>query len=182
MGKSSRDKGARGELEVAELLREWWDPVEPGCLFKRTPMSGGWGSKEAREGFSTSGDLVTTARRFPFVVEVKRREGWSWKTLDRGAASPVWAWWKQAQKAADEQDGKWPALIWRKSREPWWLMLPEASVQHLTMLDLKSAKRWAWTNALKKKTGLWHPFAIPLAALLAEHPRLFELAEHPLAP
>ncbi len=119
----SRPKGARAELEIAELLRAWWDPLEPGCIFKRTPGSGGWSSPQARAEFRTSGDLVTTARRFRFCVEVKRREQWSDATLLAGRKSPVWKWWKQACKAALESGGDTPLLIFRRSRRPWMAMV-----------------------------------------------------------
>ena len=34
-GERSRRKGAKAELEVAELLRVWWDQYEPGVIFRR---------------------------------------------------------------------------------------------------------------------------------------------------
>jgi hypothetical protein len=118
-----REKGALAEREVAELLRGWWDPLEPGCKFARTPGSGGWSTANNREAFGTAGDLVTTAVLFPFAVEVKRREGWTDGELLAGRRSPVWGWWRQCQKAALEMQ-KVPMLWFRRSRRPWLVIMP----------------------------------------------------------
>lgn len=111
----SRQKGNVAELEVAKLIEAWWQPASPGCKFVRTPLSGGWGGPQVRAGFKASGDLMTTAQNFPFVVEVKRREAWSWATFSKGQRSPVWGWWRQACEAAEEQGGM-PMLWFRQNR------------------------------------------------------------------
>jgi hypothetical protein len=121
---NGRAKGAVAEREIAKLFEDWWQPVEPGCVFKRTPMSGGWASPEARGDFGTAGDLVTTARRFPFAVEVKRREGWNLERLWSGRPSPVWKWWAQARAAAAEMQHKTPLLLMRQSHMDWLAMVP----------------------------------------------------------
>lgn len=119
-----RRKGAEGERETAELLQKWWSRLEPGCIFKRTPLSGGWASPEARAGFKTSGDVITTAERWPWCVEIKRREGWSFDSLIAGhARSPVYGWWEQARTAAREI-GAAPLLLFRQSRQPWYALTP----------------------------------------------------------
>ena len=76
-------KGKVAEREVARLLSEWWGQLEPGAQFVRTPCSGGWSSREVRTGFRASGDIMTTAVRFSFTVESKRREGWSPANFDQ---------------------------------------------------------------------------------------------------
>lgn len=111
-----RAKGVGGELEVAKLLERWWGQVEPGCRFVRVPMSGGWGTPTLRPDFKASGDIATNASRFPFTVEVKRREGWSWERLVACRPSPVWGWWRQAQAQAGEC-GLEPLLWFRRNRE-----------------------------------------------------------------
>lgn len=123
---NGRAKGAAAENEVARMLAEWWVQLEPGCVFKRTPQSGGWSRPDARAEFRTSGDLVTTAKHFPFVVEVKRRERFSDQYL-QGRASPVWEWWRQAQRQAAEQGPEAvPLLVFRRNREPWRALVSEA--------------------------------------------------------
>lgn len=124
---TSRSKGARAELEVAALLQAWWQPVQPGCRFVRTPGSGGWHGRdgaEVRAGFRVSGDIATTATTWPFCVEVKRREGWTMASVLAGRRSPVWGWWRQAVTAAAEGGGLVPMLVMRRNREPWQCVLP----------------------------------------------------------
>jgi hypothetical protein len=116
-----RRKGSAGELEVAKRMEAWWRQLEPGCTFKRTPGSGGWSHGAARRDFRTSGDLVTTATRFPWTVEVKRREV-SFRNFYAGRPSPVWTWWLQAQAQAAEA-GLEPMLLFRRNREPWHMLL-----------------------------------------------------------
>lgn len=120
---NSRNKGAVAEREVAALLQTWWSKFEPGCQFVRTPSSGGWATPELRGEFQAAGDLMTTAKKFPFAIEVKRREGWTLDRLVAGKSSPVWGWWKQCQKAANEMQ-KVPCMWFRKSKEGWFAMLP----------------------------------------------------------
>lgn len=121
---NGRQKGSRAERDVAKMIEAWWCLVEGDARFVRTPLSGGWGGPELRAGFRASGDLMTTAKRFPFAVEVKRRESFSWRTLVDGRQSPVWAWWAQTVRAADEM-GATPMLWVRRSNEPWLVLLPE---------------------------------------------------------
>jgi hypothetical protein len=122
----SRQKGARAELAVAKLFQAWWDRLEPGCIFRRTPGSGGWSKGAAQGEFNTAGDLVTSAEWFPWTVEIKARESWSWKNVLTAKKSPVWSWWEQAQAAAAIEK-KDPLLVFRHNREPWFCMIASAS-------------------------------------------------------
>lgn len=130
---NGRAKGCRGEREVAKLIAEWWGSVEPGGEFVRTPSSGGWATPQLRGAFRAAGDLMTTAATWPFTVEVKYRENWKDGTLLAGMKSPVWGWWAQAVKAAEEE-GRQPMLWLRRSREPWRVMLPKAALVGPTRL------------------------------------------------
>lgn len=156
MGVQGRPKGCKAEIEVAKILEPWWSKHEPlapdghPIRFVRTPLSGGWGGKDTRSGFKASGDLMTTARRFPFTVEVKRREGWSWKNLLAGKNSPVWGWWRQAIDQGVEMNQA-PLLWLRHNRESWSVMVPFAVLsRHVTrkcavkdgMLCGDGAVRW----------------------------------------
>lgn len=122
---NGRQKGSKSEREVAGLFRAWWEPFEPGVLFARTPLSGGWGTAQGREAWRVSGDIMTTSTIWPWSVEVKRREAWSWQRVYDMAESPVWGWWRQCCRAAAEERRS-PMLWFRKSREPWRVMVPEA--------------------------------------------------------
>lgn len=129
MAVNGRRKGNVAEREIAKLLQEWWSKVEPDCQFVRTPLSGGWSSAKVRGDFRASGDIMTTAKQFPFVVEAKRREQWSMDSFEKGNRSPVWRWWKQSQKQADEANGL-PMLWIRKNHVEWFVVVgKEAFVQ-----------------------------------------------------
>jgi hypothetical protein len=122
--KNGKAKGARAELEVAKLIELWWAAFEPGVSFKRAPLSGGWahGTSAQRE-FGTAGDIITKAKHFPWSIEVKRRENWSFDVFKAGKPSPVWGWWKQACQQG-ETTGKRPMLWFRQSRGEWWVLVP----------------------------------------------------------
>lgn len=155
-----RAKGSKAEIDVAKRFKAWWSPLEPS-EFVRTPLSGGWGGKDLRAGFRASGDIMTTAPRFPFTVEVKRREGWAWKPLIAGKKSPVWGWWEQAVGQAKEMGGI-PLLIFRKNREEWNLMLPHAAFLRARptkthMIDVVAA--WYPDEIGERASGV-HPIVV----------------------
>lgn len=134
----SRQKGNAAEREVAKIIEHWWQPFEPEAHFVRTPLSGGWGGPSLRGTFGAAGDLMTTSKTFPFAVEVKRREGWTWGRLLKGKPSPVWDWWLQAQVQGEEMQ-KIPMLWLRKNREPaWHIMLPAWTLDVWGMVPVHS--------------------------------------------
>lgn len=172
-----RPKGCKAEIEVAKTLEPWWAKLEPECKFVRTPLSGGWGGKEVRAGFKASGDLMTTAKRFPFAVEVKRREGWSWKTLLGSKKCPVWVWWHQAIGQAEEM-GTEPTLWVRKNREPWFVMLPCRLLMGFTMKDLKAV--WApdelAANGVDYGELAYFPWMVTAEMFLSKGPEFWAVA------
>lgn len=128
MSFGSRQKGSVAEREVAKLIKTWWEQISPGCEVTRTPLSGGWGGPEIRSGFNASGDLMFTDGSFPWAVEIKRREGWSYDQFIAGKRSPVRKWWAQTVKAADEMN-KEPMLWMRKNHMPWHIVLRDDESQ-----------------------------------------------------
>jgi hypothetical protein len=121
----SRQKGSVAEREVAKLLEGWWSPVEPGCRYVKTPLSGGWSTPQVRGDFRVSGDLATTAKLWPFTIEVKRRESWAWAPFLAGKPTPILGWWRQALAQSVEMNLE-PMLWFRHNREPWNVMFPSA--------------------------------------------------------
>lgn len=89
MSRAERDKGSRGELEVAAIFRA------AGFDCDRTPNSGG---------LRIAGDLYGAA--LPYHVEVKRQE----------VARP-WLW--IAQATADAPAGAVPLVAFRRNHSPW---------------------------------------------------------------
>jgi hypothetical protein len=119
---NGRQKGSGAEREVAKAIQTWWQFVDSSAKFVRTPLSGGWSTPQVRGEFRASGDLMTTSVKFPYCVEIKRREAWSMMSIVENKPSPVWKWWEQTEKAARE--AKLAPMLWfRKNREPWLIML-----------------------------------------------------------
>lgn len=147
-----RPKGVKAERDVARLLTEWWRALEPPAEFIRTPLSGGWSTPKLRGTFRASGDIMTTSQTFPFTVEVKRREAFTWRLLLGGFRSPVWGWWGQTVKAADEQGGV-PLLWLRRSDEPWRVMLP-LELANMLLEERLLASRFLVAPALDARTPL----------------------------
>lgn len=146
---NGRAKGCRGELEVAKLVEAWWRQLEPECRFLRVPLSGGWSTPQVRGDTMTSGDLVTTARLFPWSVEIKHRNSWSEREFLAGRRSPVWGWWEQAIKQAEEM-GKVPSLWFRRNRAPWRVLLPQVYSQAVLVPALG-----AWERGWGHKLPAW---------------------------
>lgn len=133
-GRASKNKGARGELLVRDLLRDWWRQYDPEARFERTPGSGGW---DKDGDFGVAGDLVTNSVSFPFSVEVKWRESVSFPVFFDSRRSPVWAWWRQclADAASSGVRGREPMLWARKSRMDWVVLMSHRYVQRLGLLE-----------------------------------------------
>ena len=166
-----REKGNVAEREVAALIKAWWGQLEPKADFIRTPLSGGWGGPTQRAGFKASGDLMTTAERFPFTVEVKRREAWSMDRLLAGSRSPVWGWWRQAQTQGVEMSAT-PMLWIRRSREPWRVLVPWALGEEVRRRGVEVEVWETWALA-KVDVGDQDPAMFLADALLALPPKLF---------
>lgn len=139
----SRRKGSRGELEVAHIIKAWWAKLEPAALFIRTPLSGGWQhSSTAASHYNACGDIMTTARYFPFCVEVKWREQWSVDSFLDGKPATPWGWWRQTVQAAAKQARHVPMMWMRRNRVPrtntkfpWLVLVPEGFVRDRRLSD-----------------------------------------------
>jgi hypothetical protein len=118
-----------------------------------------------------SGDLLTTARLFPWAVEVKRREGWSTRELIAGRKSPVWGWWRQAQAAAEE-GGLEPMLWFRRNRGEWLLMLGRDAVRTHRLLLGGEVPVTTWER-VRDDVGVWWPVLVRADALLVAPAKRF---------
>lgn len=126
-GKSNKEKGAKFERDVAQLLSKWWlgmdleapDLPKKERIFGRAPSSGAWASRhEAHKG---GGDLVPLKEGvdefWPFSVETKNRKDYSFERLLLGikgkTGTDIMEWWEQCAKDA-AREGKIPLLIWHR--------------------------------------------------------------------
>lgn len=89
-GAMSRNKGSAAEREIFKLLSK-----ELGITIERN-------LSQARSGGADSNECIG-----PFAIEVKR-----------GEVERLQAWWQQAVKQAQVL-GKYPLLLYRRSRQPW---------------------------------------------------------------
>lgn len=159
----SRQKGNAAEREVAKKIQIWWRHLEPTAEFVRTPLSGGWGGPSLRGEFGAAGDLMTTAKRFPYGVEVKRREKWALHCFMAGKPCPVWKWWWQTQEAAAEMK-KIPMMWIRHNREDWLVVLPIGS------LHIDYDHVWTSTELQGVNYGTHEPAIYKAERLLASIP------------
>jgi hypothetical protein len=105
-GRASRNKGASAEREVAGIIK-----TRLGIEMRRTPLSGGMDWKGDIQGWDG------------MHVEVKRQERLS-----------IPSWVEQAE--GDCPDGCVPLVVFRRSREPWRVVLGLDA-----LLDLVEAAR-----------------------------------------
>jgi len=150
-GRKSKDKGARFERVVASDLSLWFYGI-PGFL-RRTPMSGGWskihapgdvcatvsGTVETESGLMvlSIGDSRPVA--FPFYVECRNREGWSYTDLfTESEKACLVLWWKEVIEKSREVS-LIPLLIFTKNYNPSFIMFqPRTDLGGITCINLSS--------------------------------------------
>jgi len=165
-GKKSKRKGNNNERNLAKQFQEWWGEGQ----FQRTPSSGGWSTKVAREEYRTAGDLVASDPNFLWCVELKKQEAWTMDAVIHGKCAKVAGWWKQT---VDETPNTLkPLLVFSKNRtDPCVMVL-------YNDLDLHIAGMIAMTPA-GLRTFADHngnPVAMfPLSALFALDSSLFKV-------
>jgi len=112
---NSKNKGSTYERKIAKYLSSWW-----GGNFSRTPASGGlrWGTDNR-----IAGDIVAPPEAdFPFVTELKNREGWLMEHILLDIGQPKeWL----AQVISDARRVKrTPMLIFSRNRAKDFIMVP----------------------------------------------------------
>lgn len=117
MGSQSRGKGARGEREIATLLRR--------------ELPEGWTVERFGTGESGHDIRVTqpNGHPWPWAVEVKRYRDFSVGEVLRGPSARWLSWWRQAVEQATTA-GRSPLLLTRGDRRPWWVWSPYCLGSH----------------------------------------------------
>jgi hypothetical protein len=145
MGKMSRDKGRRGEVEVRDILKKAFYPNDEGKV-SRTPMSGAWGITKI-----LTGDLVCVRNEeidldIPFFFSVKllaKKNLPSPFSILAGKPGILAKWLKEAENVLKGQmisGGQWknheliPLVMWRPDFSEWMVYMSRAGFEHfLTM-------------------------------------------------
>ncbi len=102
MGKMQREKGKRGEREVAELLTDSGFPAHRAQQFK---------------GSAGSADVTCPAFvRLGLHVEVKN------------TARPTLGPWLEKSWQEATQEGLVPAIFWKRPRDDWYVIMPASAL------------------------------------------------------
>lgn len=155
---NSRSKGHRQERVLVKKLEKWW-----GSPFFRTPGSGAF----ATRGFiganlSFAGDITTTDKSFPFLVESKNEEGWEFEQLLTADKNKMRKWWKQT--CAECPYGSVPLLVFTRNHKPEFYMMPEDAYMAvepelgnvlLVRTDSCLAVLGVFEELLKTKAAVW---------------------------
>lgn len=114
-----QQKGKNFERKVAKIL------TEKLCMeFNRTPQSGGlrWASDN-----NVYGDIVTPDN-FPFIIECKNRENWSFDQFMKGECKEFDSWVEQVIEDCNRHnknnEEKLPLIIFTKNRMPIYVASP----------------------------------------------------------
>ena len=125
VGRGSKQKGNSFENQISKKIREYFIPdVNKKTAYNivhRTGMSGGRTER---------GDLIVQPpllEYFPWFVEARNRESWSWENiLKKGVDSVILKWFledavdKCHPFAGDPKNERFPLLIFTKNQDQWY--------------------------------------------------------------
>jgi hypothetical protein len=161
-GRASTRKGAVAENDVAKKLEAWLRQEHAQATVRRTPLSGGWG---AAGEFTMRGDVQVRGAEFPWVVEVKRREGWSFRRFILGEQdSPVWAWWDSVCIEADK--ARLSPMLWVRQSAMEWIVV----VDRAFAMRCRRAPMLDYDFAGARLLGPYCPVGYTLRAFLRTRP------------
>lgn len=166
MGRKSRQKGTRFELEVARLLSCWWRQPDAETLkadqlwFRRVPLSGGFCRAKAP---SDVWAVAEEAQNFPFCVENKNQECWDWNGLmKRNEGWPVDDYWQQVlESSKSATPKKIPMLLFTKNLHPIYIRM---SLKVWKLLDIipivKCIEKHAGISLFTDLTAIRHDVVV----------------------
>lgn len=132
-GKKGKRKGSKNENTLAKLFKDWWGDGE----WARTPQSGGWSTAKTREAFRTCGDLITTSEGFPFCVEAKNQENWTFDNLLSAPKSPIYAFLAQSEEQSPSD--LIPLLVMTKNYHPQYVLTRnKTTIEMFQVLEIPS--------------------------------------------
>lgn len=112
------------------MLTEWWG----GGEFHRAPASGGlhWASDHR-----VAGDIIPPSESdFPFVVELKKREGWTIEHILLDIGEPR-DWWRQVIEDS-RRVKKTPLLMFSRNRAKDFVMVPYDADFYSKLIDVST--------------------------------------------
>lgn len=128
----SKQKGNRGEREVVELCKKWWDDDS----FKKSPESGGMATVMEQQGYPEdiigrlAGDLLVPAD-FPFCIESKLYAEIDIYSIIRNPGNNIIRqWWEQCRDDARKAD-KHPLLTFREDRKKRYVVIALETIEEL---------------------------------------------------
>lgn len=119
-GVNGRDKGKRLEYEVRNAMSAWW-----GIDFMRTPGIGAFGTIMGQH--DLVGDVYCTDPKFPYSIECKNVESWTFESLLKDSKPAIIEFWLQTCRQSYKA-GKKPLLCISKARQPVYCLLAVADL------------------------------------------------------
>lgn len=131
LGRRSRQKGKRNELELARIIAAHFGySINPADAGKPEHYLSHC-RRTARSHQNKTGDHFLSeelAAKFPFVIEAKARESWSFDAIMRGECAAISKWWEQAVAQSYGVPNRFPLLAFTKNRNPWYVAVQSCSM------------------------------------------------------
>ena len=126
---NSREKGARFERTIRDLLDSWWGVKG---AFSRTPGSGAFHTTTKGAAGGRLAQDIASPDGFIFGIEAKKREKWdlaSWLDSD---SCPIADWWRQCEHEC--LPGKVPLLLFARNNRKILAAFPIGSRPYLVLM------------------------------------------------
>jgi hypothetical protein len=140
---NGKAKGDRFENETCRFLSAWlvdkkyadakrfkvYDLPFRRRFTDTTPLDGHWNGE---------GDILhRPGITFPFCVECKDQEGWTFDALVSSSTCPPWKWWEQAVAQANRTDGLWPLMFFTRRYQNRYVMMEVEAAECLRLSPSK---------------------------------------------
>jgi len=183
VGKGSKQKGSNFENEISKRIRKYFIPgVDKKTAYNlvhRTGMSGGRTER---------GDLIVQPpllSYFPWFVEARNRQSWSWENIfKKGKDSVIFKWYledacdKCHPYAGDPRNERYPLLVFTKNQDMWYVMASEEDLLSATdclPVDFRGYYRYIWDRETRGKHGVSGSAVIlPFEDFIEAHDNLLE--------
>jgi len=156
VGRGSKQKGNSFENQISKKIREYFIPdvnkKTAYNLVHRTGMSGGRTER---------GDLIVQPPLlgyFPWFVEARNRQSWSWENiLKKGMDSVILKWFiedavdKCHPYAGRAENERWPLLIFTKNQDQWYTCCYQEHLECILGVEYLDTLDTPWYYTRKKE-------------------------------